>query len=174
MNCFPFVPSLNRLLLLGFLVLLAACSAPKTVTIPEQGGPRAASGIDESFDPVNLMDEDIEFPESIVPAMGEDPATTTAAATTKINSSNQLVDGFRVQLFASKDIEKATLEQKEAEYMFLDDSVAVYVKFESPMYKVRVGDCRSRDDAEKLQGIARRKGYPSAWIVPTKVNSMGS
>ena len=80
-----------------------------------------------------------------------------------------MVDGFRVQLFATKDIESATVAKKEAEFVFTDDSVKLYIEFDSPYYKLRIGDFQNRDNAEAFREIAREKGYSSSWIVKTKV-----
>jgi len=38
------------------------------------------------------------------------------------------------------------------------------------MYKVRVGDCLTRECAEEIQHRCREAGYPDAWIVGTQVH----
>ena len=163
----------KMLRILGFVLILSviwSCGASKPVTVVERKPEEPR--LDESFDPLMLQDEDITFPaETAYPnGAGEEvlPGLNNTAPGAEVN---QLVDGFRIQIFASKDIERATLEKKQAEFQFLEDSVAVYIEFDSPMYKVRVGDFRNREDAEKLKRIARRKGYREAWIVKTKVNT---
>ena len=166
----------NRITLiaLGSLLLaLAGCSASKPATAPEKTYESEADRIDESFDPLILQDEDIEFPASKpVTQSGEGlPLAGAAGTQLPVAVENKLIEGFRVQLFATQDIEKATLEKKEVEFGFAEDNVMVYIEFDSPMYKVRIGDCTTREDAEQLRELARRRGYPTSWIVKTKVNS---
>ncbi len=40
----------------------------------------------------------------------------------------------------------------------------VYVIFETPWYKVRVGDCATREEAEKIKGKLVALGYDQTWI----------
>ena len=39
-----------------------------------------------------------------------------------------------------------------------------YVEHVDAIYKVRVGDCRSRDEAERLRLKCQAMGYKDAWI----------
>lgn len=164
----PFI----TIFLLGTIIFMSACTASRpaagTTPVPTSTEPR----YDESFDPYTLDDEDIDFPESSRSGATQTVTEKPAPADIPVPEENQQVEGFRVQLFATNFIEKATLEKKEAEYLFAEDQVAVYVEFDSPMYKVRVGDCQTRNEAENLRRLARRKGYPTAFIVKTKVNTL--
>lgn len=131
-----------------------------------------APAVDESFDPLTLQDDDLQFPaepetsptERTGTAPGQLPSPSSQAA-----PENVQIDGFRVQLFATKDYENALVARKEAEFVFAEYGYNVYVEFDAPYYKVRVGDCKSREEAEALRELARKNGYPSAWIVKTKV-----
>lgn len=166
-------PHLTRALVPGLFLFLLGCSSSSKVTAPERETESNVPQYDESFDPLMLQDEDIEFPKNSAEVANVEtlPLPETPAAPPPEAQANREVDGFRVQLFASKDIERTTLEKSEAEFVFAREGVAVYIEFDSPMYKVRIGDCRSREEAEQLREIARRNGYPSAWIVKTKVNT---
>jgi hypothetical protein len=53
-------------------------------------------------------------------------------------------------------------------------SDSVYVDFEAPNYKVRIGDFINRDSAESLQKDLVQMGYYSAWILRTRINSQAS
>ncbi len=162
----------GNLLVLGVCVVMLSCATtrksvePDTRSAPSTPGP----AYDESFDPLTLQDEDLSFEEAASPVEREQPETGTpggeAAARPKVN---RLINGFRVQLLATKDIETATLAKKEAEFTFAGDSVGIYIEFDSPYYKLRIGDCRTREAAEQLRDLARSKGYPQAWIVRTRV-----
>ena len=46
---------------------------------------------------------------------------------------------------------------------------SVYVYFQAPWYKVRVGDFETRNDAEAKLREARQKGYREAFWVPSDV-----
>lgn len=156
------------------IFIFAGCSSSRTVSTPERVVEPESNGIDESFDPVMLQDEDIEFPVSKTPLQPGEKLPLNEGSDTQlpVAAENKLIEGFRVQLFATQDIEKATLEKKEAEFSFAEDRIPVYIEFDSPMYKVRIGNCTTRDEAEQLRELARRKGYSTSWIVKTKVNSI--
>jgi hypothetical protein len=155
------------------IISFGSCSSTSRSAQPEPSAEPEAPRIDEAFDPVMLQDEDIEFPVSKAPLQSNErlPLSGETNAENPLAVENKLIDGFRVQLFATQDIEKATLEKKEVEFAFAEAGVEVYIEFDSPMYKVRLGDCTTREEAEQLRELARSKGYPTSWIVKTKVNS---
>ncbi|MBN2185741.1 MAG: SPOR domain-containing protein [Candidatus Krumholzibacteriota bacterium] len=73
--------------------------------------------------------------------------------------------GYRIQIFASSDLEKA----KELKKNFMAGTgLAVYIEFEDGMYKVRVGDFLKRDDASQARNMLVEE-YPDCWIVSTTV-----
>jgi len=153
-----------------FLLLatfLFSCSSSRKTTkeTPDEDKPK----YDESFDPLKLEDEDIKFKEDEEKSSGKNRTTQTNDTAELSEKENQLIDGFRIQLFATKDIESATVAKKEAEFAFVEDGYNVYVEFDSPYYKVRIGDFTDRDKATEFREIAHEKGYPSPWIVKTKV-----
>lgn len=162
------------MVLIATIFIAAGCTSSKAVSTPERVAEPESNKIDESFDPVMLQDEDIEFPASKTPVQSGENLPLGEGSDTQLPVvvENKLVEGFRVQLFATQDIEKATLEKKEAEFSFAEDQIPVYIEFDSPMYKVRIGDCTTRDEAEQLRELARRKGYSTSWIVKTKVNTV--
>lgn len=73
--------------------------------------------------------------------------------------------GYRIQVFASSSLEKA----KEMKEMTAEQtSMRVYIEYEKDMYKVRVGDFKTRSDAAE----ARKKLtvlYPDCWIAETTI-----
>ncbi len=164
---------LLMMLIIGLLI--SACTTTGQMKRPEkrETAPVNAPRVDESFDPVTLADDNLSFPDAEMPA-SISPSTTSENTNQNqpAPAENRQIDGFRVQLFATGDIEKATLQKKEAEYEFASDSIVVYIEFASPLYKVRAGDCQSRDEALQLLNLARQKGYPTSFIVKTKVNTI--
>jgi hypothetical protein len=76
------------------------------------------------------------------------------------------VIGFRVQIFASSTETNASKVANDARTVFNED---VYVGYIAPYYKVRVGDCLTRQDAEMLKNRALNKGYRGAFVVETMI-----
>jgi len=87
-------------------------------------------------------------------------------STKTVVTPGNLVPGFRVQIFASNTNEGANKIASEARFKFTE---SVYVEYENPYYKVRIGDLKNRADAETLREKARNVGYSDAWIVQTQV-----
>ncbi len=86
----------------------------------------------------------------------------------KADSTKYISEGFRVQILATRYFEYAdslaiSISSK------INDSV--YVEFETPNYKVRVGDFINRDSAELLQKELLKMGYKTAWILRTRITA---
>jgi hypothetical protein len=69
---------------------------------------------------------------------------------------------FRVQLFTSKQFGQARKAVVVAEEIF---DQPVYLDYEVPYYKVRVGNFADRDDAEEYRPKVQTAGYKNAWVV---------
>ncbi len=84
----------------------------------------------------------------------------------QINMMNPGIEGFRIQVFfESGNNSKKLANDTRDEFLGLFEETSAYVLFNEPYYKVRVGDFRSRMDAEgALEKISRE--YPNAFIVP--------
>jgi hypothetical protein len=74
--------------------------------------------------------------------------------------------GWRVQVFASPSMAAAEKEADVAREKFTDP---VYLEYEPPYYKVRVGDFLTKDGARSLSNRAKSQGYDGAWVVETMV-----
>lgn len=77
-------------------------------------------------------------------------------------------DGFRVQVIATDNIEEAN--QTRSEIYSKTTNKEVYINFEPPFYKVKVGDFTSRQDAEDLKFMLNQLGYKEARIVQETIN----
>ena len=82
--------------------------------------------------------------------------------------SPQTAYGYRVQIFASWSNENAERIANEARMKFPNEKI--YVEYIPPLYRVRVGDCKTRAEAESLRDVARSSGYSDAFIVQTNIN----
>jgi len=88
-----------------------------------------------------------------------------------LDSVKSVSEGYRVQVLATRYYERA---DSLAVLMKNTVSDSVYVDFEAPNYKVRIGDFIDRDSAESLQQELVQMGYYSAWILRTRINSQAS
>ncbi|MCK5521004.1 MAG: hypothetical protein KAI81_07815 [Candidatus Marinimicrobia bacterium] len=85
---------------------------------------------------------------------------------TEING-NLSIQGFRVQLISTQDISQAEVVELRAIELFEND---VYLVFEYPNYKVRVGNFIDIKETGSTEIKARRNGFPRAWTVPSEIN----
>lgn len=85
----------------------------------------------------------------------------------KEKTEQEIVHGFRIQIAMTKEISEANTIKSELTDLFPEQNV--YVIFESPYYKIRLGNFPDRDSANKILSKIIDKGYKSAWVVPDKV-----
>ena len=156
----------GRLGLAMLLVTLAGCAAHRGGSGP---GTRQPPPLDESFDVLSLGVEQLPLPEQPVPSGGRDTSFVSAVESTRVDTSaaEEMVPGYRVQVCATPDEATARAYYHDALMKFLDQGV--YLRFDSPYYKVRIGDCKSRFEAEELQKRVQKAGFPDAWVVRTRV-----
>ena len=88
-----------------------------------------------------------------------------------LDSVQFISEGYRVQVLATRYYERA---DSLAVLMKNTVSDSVYVDFEAPNYKVRIGDFIDRNSAESLQQELVQMGYNSAWILRARINSQAS
>lgn len=74
--------------------------------------------------------------------------------------------GYRVQVFASPDRDAAQRQRSDLEARLGEK---VYVDYQPPYYKVRVGNCPSSEACAALQARLRQAGYTSVWTVPAEI-----
>ena len=86
----------------------------------------------------------------------------------KKDSTKYISEGYRVQILATRYFDYADSLAISISSKIID---SVYVEFETPNYKVRVGDFINRDSAELLQQKLLNMGYKSAWILRTKITA---
>ncbi len=78
---------------------------------------------------------------------------------------------LRIQLHSTEVFGDAKRERLIAEEIF---DQPVYLDYEVPYYKVRVGSFSDRKDAESYLQKAKSAGYQNAWIVAVRVNVKGA
>jgi hypothetical protein len=75
--------------------------------------------------------------------------------------------GFRIQVFSTTEID--TANEVKTELSNLPESIGIYVIYDAPYYKVRVGDYLSRPDANSLLRGLIDRGFSDAWIVADRI-----
>ena len=85
-------------------------------------------------------------------------------------TDNKAIPGYRIQIFfdsGANSSDRALAAEKDFEEKF--ENIPVYITWKAPNYRVRVGDFRTRLEAEKyLHQIARE--YPNAWVIKDEIN----
>jgi hypothetical protein len=161
---------MKSVLIFLFIVLYIGCASSKKDGKPT-GSPVSAEKLDESFDPFMLKDDDIKFEKPDQPVQIPDPILLPDNNHNEVPilQENKLGDGFRIQIISTKNIESAARAKSIAVEQFEDLDIEFYLEFDSPYYKVRLGDFQTRADAASFREVIRSRGYPKAWIVKTKV-----
>ena len=94
--------------------------------------------------------------------------STSFNSVLKKDSTQLISEGYRVQILATRYFEYADSIAISISNKITD---SVYVEFETPNYKVRVGDFVNRSSAESLQQELLDMGYKSAWILRSRITA---
>jgi len=166
------IEKINVLILLVTILtlqLLTGCAPKQPIVSEEQVIREGISRIpqDESLSAMELIDENtIPLPPSNLksPDIGAESANEEG----RVDSKSGIVEipGFRVQIFVTNEEYDARQVEEEAMLKFDEN---VYLSFDSPNYKIRIGDCATRSEANDLRSVAARTGYRDAWVVQCKV-----
>ncbi len=155
-----------------FIVTTAAAifiwgCAPREVVKEEEDDPLTDALIEyeQEFDPseynapfvIQQDDEDDSTlePERIPQPDREEPDTP------------DYMQGFRIQLYSTSDMEAAQEVLQVADSIFTDHWI--YIVYEVPFYKVRLGDFETRFQANRTLANVVHEGFRDAWIVPDRV-----
>ena len=74
------------------------------------------------------------------------------------------IKGYRVQIFLSDNLREAARVMAQARVEFTEE---IYLEYDAPYYKVRVGDCQTEAEGQGLLKVAQDLGYRDAWLVYT-------
>ena len=165
---------------LFLLILALGCGAPqKTVEEDKETAPSDYTD-SRDFDPLELpQDKEIipvKYPQSgvingskIVVDDSNSGADTAVTEVVNVPSALDTLNNqvFRVQLYTSKYYNEAKDARTVAEEIF---DQPVFVDYEVPYFKVRVGNFGDRETAEEYQLGAKAVGYENAWVVVVNVN----
>jgi len=132
----------------------------------EEPPPESAPYERREYDPLGLPADRQIIPQEYAAAalrdsgyiMTPDSAYTAPAP----DSLSRPHETYRIQLFTSKTYGPAAREVKIAREVFDRE---VYLDYEVPYYKVRVGDFPSQSEAENYLAATTEAGYEAAWVV---------
>jgi hypothetical protein len=79
----------------------------------------------------------------------------------------ELVQGYRVQIFAATSIDEASRQKEVAEGLFPEEWF--YLVYDPPTYKIRAGNFLTRFEADRFARELAEKGFRDSWIVPDRV-----
>ncbi len=146
-------------------VALTGCSQKPPLLSEKTTGDSVWVKQDESFNPLNLKEEDpMKLPDSRLKA--SESASAGGKSSSRSGGGLREAAGFRVQLIATdSEVDARECEQKA----LLDFKNNVYLIFDPPNYKVRIGDFQDRAQANEFKERAIRMGYVNAWVVQSRV-----
>jgi len=154
----------SSILLLSLLVLSVVAAGLALTSCARQTLDRETASPVERKQPAETELEAIPAPVSPqkkpAQAAEEQPSYIEEKEPPKVEESTG--SGFRVQIFASSSLEKAEAVAKQAGAAF---SERVYVEYSAPLYRVRVGDFATKEQALALKEKAVQAGYEGAWVV---------
>lgn len=83
----------------------------------------------------------------------------------------QLVKGYRVQISSANGADaRAKTSADKVKFLALFPDVAAHDLWEAPSYKVRVGDCRTKFEAEQLKKLIQTS-FPFCFVVPDYIDT---
>jgi hypothetical protein len=69
-------------------------------------------------------------------------------------------------LISTQNLAEAISVKAKADSLY---SMPVYVDFEPPNYKVRIGNYETNEEAMSMQNAMQNHGFKNAWVVPSKI-----
>lgn len=172
------IRNIYRIVLSLVLIALLGCTpATKKTVVPQE---EKIEKNENSFNPLELAAD-----KTIVPK--EYPTESDISGKNVLITSDQKVtdslvqeyesipgeidtlnsQSFRIQLFSSKVYGEARKAMVVAKEIF---DRPLFMDYEVPYYKIRVGDFPNRDQAEDYLMRVRSTGYSNAWVVIVNVN----
>jgi len=86
------------------------------------------------------------------------------------NPDNKAIPGYRIQIYFDSGSNSSDRAKSVREaFTLLYPDIPVYVSWKAPNYRVRVGDWRTRLEAEKALQLIMID-YPNAWVIKDEIN----
>ena len=155
----------GTILVFTSVMTIAGCSSSKD-SAPGNGESAAGTmqRYEAEFDPTLYNPDVAPYLAEELPPRSE-PVRTTAGVANP--SPSELVQGFRVQIYASTNIDQAADQKEIAEELFPEEWF--YLVYDPPTYKIRAGNFLNRFEADRFLRDLRTEGFRDSWIVPDKI-----
>ena len=161
------------------LGLVIGCAKPPAQSPEQVAEPVSVTADARGFDPLELPRDREIVPSKAVRAgsitgqqalidadqVAPEDSTVANVAIPEPEIDRLNSQAYRVQLYTGRVYGEARAAARVAEEIF---DQTVYVDYEVPNYKVRVGSFADRDRAIDYQQKARTAGYTNAWVVMVK------
>jgi len=124
---------------------------------------------DESFDPAILKEPPLPMLDNTLIYEIVTDLKPLAKPIKDVTDSVAYVEkmGWKVQVFSSSDYFLADSVYRTLQGQFGNSEVEKV--FNLPYYKIRIGNCATREEAERLLIRAQELGYRDAWVIRTQV-----
>lgn len=160
------------------VLILYGCSAKTTIRYEK---PKETTRDNTTTTKINLKEEfdysqfrkSLDLPEenltpTTVPSnygdIWYDYESSTPGDKVIVNKTN----GFRVLVLVTDILDQAN--EMRSDIYFKTNQRAIYVDFESPFYRVKVGDYTDINKARELSFRLNQMGYQAAKVIPDSVN----
>tara|TARA_Y100000385_G_scaffold100903_1_gene104296 strand:+ start:2648 stop:3061 length:414 start_codon:yes stop_codon:yes gene_type:complete len=112
--------------------------------------------------PSDFADNPPNLPNIVLPSFEDNDDLEVSEDSFLINT----IKGYRIQVAISQDEMDLVLIEEKLKTVIKEK---IYIKFELPNYKLRIGNFDSRKKAESYRKKIINLGYRSAWVVPTLI-----
>jgi len=114
--------------------------------------------------PSDFDDNPPKFPSVVLPSFSNSESLELDST----NVINSFERGYRIQVLISQDENELIIIKNK-----LENSInkKIYIIFELPNYKLRIGNFINRKEAENFQKKIVKLGYRTAWVVPTIIET---
>jgi hypothetical protein len=147
-------------------LLLAGCSATRQATTePPDNLETRTRAAEASFRPSDhdpLPDHRLETPVGVT-----DSVVPPGQGETVILPAGEMVQGFRVQVYSSTNIDHARAKKSQLEELYPGEWF--YLDYASPSYRIRAGNFYSKFEADRFARLMTEQGFADAWAVPERV-----
>lgn len=163
------------IILVAAALFFSACGVRRGAPPPAEDAGSTAGPV---FDPLASPEDRVVVPEAypVEVAAVTDPGDSLAAPLDmsygvydSLMSENSPSEVYRVQIFTSRLYTEASRERVLAEEIF---NLPIYLDYEVPYYKLRVGDFVTRDEAENMLSEIKAIGYREAWVARVILRTM--
>ncbi|HLX12244.1 MAG TPA: SPOR domain-containing protein [Bacteroidota bacterium] len=149
--------------LLAAILLLIGCKGSEDVKKDDTvNAKQLLSASENNFDPSKYDD-----PASVIINNDKNGSSAQPVPVLDTRVPSDTISGFRIQVLFTKEIGDANLVRDTLTAALPQEYV--YVVYEAPYYKVRVGNFLDRATADGYLRSVTTKGFPDAWVVPDKV-----